>query len=92
MQGHDFYACSMWNTIMVIPILITLPMWAASLVIDFPDDNVPYLDSEDTWKFWGNYLSQCTTFSDAGCPSTNEYAKWEEWAIDVYNVVNNSNS
>jgi hypothetical protein len=37
---------------MMLPKMTTLSTWAASLVVDFPNDNLPFLEQEDKWREW----------------------------------------
>ena len=74
---------------MILPIGITLKLWADSLVIDFPDDNIPFLLDESGWKNWGNFLVQENTFLDNGAPGTQAYSDWQTWAKDVFKSMAN---
>ena len=69
---------------MIIPIAISLPLWANNLVIDFPGDNIPQLLSENDWRTWGDDLVQCTTFSKNNSPGTANYGDWQAWAQAVH--------
>jgi hypothetical protein len=77
---------------MIMPISINLPNWACSLKIDFPDDNIPFLMSESAWKEWGNELLLSESFNRNDIPSPEGYDKWEEWALAVFFVMQNSNA
>lgn len=74
----------------MIPELTTLTDWAASLVVDFPMENIPFLKDESDWKTWGNTLISENTFAVNGAPGTGEYSNWKPWAADVYKVMLNS--
>lgn len=74
---------------MIIPINISLKLWADSLIIDFPDDNVPILRDESDWKSWGNFLVQENTFVNNGAPGTVAYSDWKQWAQDVFKTMAN---
>lgn len=74
---------------MIQPDYIDLPMWAASLRIDFPEDDIPELLSEKDWKEWGDTLVQCDSFSENNAPGTAFYPDWVQWARDVYFVMYN---
>lgn len=74
---------------MMIPTEATLPNWAASLIIDFPSDNIPTLVDEESWKLWGNTLVQENSFASNNAPGTNGYRDWRVWATDVYSVMSN---
>lgn len=74
---------------MTLPIGITLSYWAASLVIDFPNDNIPLLSSEDQWKPWGNILVQTNSFASNGAPGTDLYSDAPTWMQAVYRCMAN---
>lgn len=74
---------------MMIPEYSDLETWAASLIIDFPTDNIPLLTSTDKWKEWGNSLSQCTSFIQNSSPTTQTYNDWKSWASGVFSCMNN---
>lgn len=75
---------------MVLPIGIELLEWAANLLIDFPNDNIPLLFDEDQWRLWGDELVQCTTFAQNQAPQTGDYDDWNTWAQGVYYNMNNN--
>lgn len=75
---------------MMIPVFTTLKLWAASLIIDFPSDNIPILRDELLWKAWGDLLVQENSFSEQGAPSTNGYDDWKPWADEIYRVMVNT--
>jgi hypothetical protein len=75
---------------MVLPEFINIYDWASSLIIDFPNDNIPLLLDESNWKAWGNLLIQEERFINNNAPSTDTYEDWNRWAFDVYFVMNNS--
>lgn len=68
---------------MMIPLNTDLSTWAASIVVDFPQDNIPILKDMD-WKKWGNFLIQESTFADNGAPGPLSYSDWEPWAMAVF--------
>ena len=69
---------------MILPFYISLSDWAHSLLIDFPNDNVPILYNEEEWKEWGNDVTFCPTFEKTNAPSTDFYNNWQEWALALY--------
>jgi len=75
---------------MVLPEGISLTLWANSLIIDFPYDNVPNLSSESQWQEWGDELANCQNFIDNDIPSTFNYRDWKSWAYDVYFLMCNN--
>ena len=74
---------------MMIPIYADLKTWASSLIVDFPQDNIPLLIDESDWKRWGAFLTQETSFAINAAPTTRDYSNWKDWAINVYKVMNN---
>lgn len=74
---------------MMIPLHTNLSTWAASLVVDFPEDNIPLIKSEDGWKNWGNLLVQETTFANNGAPGTSAFNEWMPWAQAVFKTMAN---
>lgn len=72
---------------MMLPKFAKLSTWAASLIIDFPTDNIPILDKESNWKDWGNTLVQENSFSDAGAPSAVYYDDWIPWAEALFKAM-----
>lgn len=75
---------------MVMPEFITLSNWAATLIVDFPDDNIPLLSDESNWRPWGDLLAQEDSFINNNAPGTLYYKDWKEWADEVYFVMNNN--
>lgn len=73
----------------MLPILTDVKTWAAALIIDFPDDNIPYLYDENEWKKWGNMLVQENTFANNGAPGTGRYDDWQKWAQAVFKAMAN---
>lgn len=66
------------------PVFTNLSNWAASLIIDFPDDIIPILYNEDNWKEWGNQLVIADTFLQNNVPGTGTFNTWEAWATEVF--------
>lgn len=66
-----------------------LQTWAASLVVDFPKDNIPLLYNVDEWQKWGNSVVQELSFSANGAPGTYNYGTWNEWAKAVFLTMAN---
>lgn len=74
---------------MVIPINIKAKAWFASLVIDFPDDNIPILDEDSDWKEKGNLLIQENSFAIQNAPPASRYRSFSPWAMEVFKTMNN---
>ena len=75
---------------MILPIGISLKDWSASLVVDFPTDNIPILPSDDKWKSWGDLLIQENSFSEADAPGTALFSEWQPWATAVFYAMANN--
>lgn len=74
---------------MMIPTGVKPKIWFASLVIDFPNDNIPILIDDNDWKAKGSVLAQENSFAIQGAPSTFGFNDFEPWAIEVFNTMNN---
>jgi hypothetical protein len=74
---------------MMNPKLATLKQWAASLIIDFPNDEVPLLQQEQDWREWGDALIQEGSFSRNGAPDTRLYQNWTDWAEVIFYAMAN---
>lgn len=75
---------------MMLPNFAPLKVWADSLYIDFPTDNIPRLTDEDDWKRWGNFLVQENSFVNNAAPGTQSYNDWKVWAQAVFYVMANN--
>lgn len=74
---------------MMQPKLTILKVWAASLFVDFPEDDIPRLSDEEKWKDWASVLVQCTSFVEAAAPWPSDYKDWNTWADDVFKAMEN---
>lgn len=72
---------------MILPKYITLKNFAASLVIDFPNDNVSILQSDKDWKKFGALLIQENSFSNNGAPGPGLYKNPDKWAVALFNSM-----
>lgn len=72
---------------MMIPDFVDLLTWAASLLIDFPNDNLPILYNEREWKDWGNEVIFSPTFERLNAPRTDTFINWVDWAYALYQAV-----
>ncbi len=82
----------------VQPSYISLTDWAATLVSDFGNENLPQLLKEDQWQEWGMILCNTGIFARANIPppfviaqgsKKQIYTGWSDWAARVYCLVNN---
>lgn len=79
---------------MMIPKDVDMATWAASLIVDFPHDDIPLylpLDKDDKkyWKGWGSSLIQETSFTNNGAPSPGDFTEPLEWAQAVFRSMVN---
>lgn len=72
---------------MIIPIGIGLTDWAASLLIDYPDDNLPILYTEEEWKDWGDTVIGAPSFDRLNAPPPGLYDNWHDWAMALYQAT-----
>lgn len=75
---------------MILPIGISLKDWSASLIVDFPTDNIPLLHSDADWKSWGDLLIQEQSFIEADAPGTTLFKEWRPWADAVFYALANN--
>lgn len=75
---------------MILPYEISLTDWAASLIIDFPTDNIPNLESEEKWQEWGDLLIQEQSFEQADAPLPELFETWQPWAEQVFYALANN--
>ena len=82
----------------IYPEYIDLNYWAAQLVANYPNENLPILDNEDKWREWAMTVISSGTFAKVGIPAPfsikegskkEEFSTWQEWAKIVYtNMMN----
>jgi hypothetical protein len=72
---------------MMIPTRSDLKTWASSLIVDFPQDNIPIFTDESDWKRWGNLLIQEPSFARNAAPPTTGYSGSLDWAMAVFKVM-----
>lgn len=75
---------------MMIPDHTDIKTWFSSLLIDFPNDNIPILTDNKNWKSVGNHIIQGGIFATNSCPATDTYDEWLAWAKDFYFCMANS--
>jgi len=71
----------------MIPAGVSLEMWAASLVVDFPTDNIPVLKGSGNWKQWASFLIQENSFANNGAPGPSLFKDWQSWAQAVFKAM-----
>lgn len=77
---------------MVMPYGISFTDWAASLVVDFPHDFVPFPLDEASWQNWASDLVQSPTFYNQNAPLPDQFSSWQDWAVALYKAMVPSNS
>jgi hypothetical protein len=79
---------------MIIPIGISDDEWevdwANSLLIDFPNDNIPILTSPRNWRNWGSQLVQSTSFSENNAPGPAFEKDFKTYAERLFYVMSNN--
>jgi hypothetical protein len=64
-----------------------LKLWADTLVRDFGQDDIPFLENEDNWRDWGNRVVGEPSFIRNNAPRTEGFETAEEWAQSVCGVM-----
>lgn len=72
---------------MILPKNVSFKQFASSLVVDFPNDNIPFLSSDENWREWGDRLVQENSFSNNGAPSTKGFSDKTEWAQALFKTM-----
>lgn len=67
---------------MMIPYGVEARDWFASLLIDFPDSQIPILEKEEQWRDVGDNIKMDPQFAEI--PDTSAYNNWKDWAYDFY--------
>lgn len=70
---------------MMIPYGTNARDWFSSLLIDFPDSEIPILQKEEDWREIGNNIKMSADFDEI--PDTSAYNNWRDWAYDFYYVM-----
>jgi len=64
-----------------------LSVFANSMVIDFPLDNIVTSVTDDDWKSWGSILIQEASFANNGAPSPYGFETRFEWEQALFNSM-----
>jgi len=75
---------------MVTPEFIEFDRWAASLVTDFPRDDIPIPPPEAEWHAWARVVASRPTFVKNLAPWPDDYEGWREWAFGLWRTVGNA--
>lgn len=73
--------------LLVQPDRIGLLDWAASLLTDMPQDDVPALYDEKDWQSWAMALYNCPTVARTNPPDPTAYGDWRSWAVQFYGFI-----
>lgn len=85
---------------MIFPEYIGLKDWFASLIIDYPQENIPLLENEDDWPEVGAALVSTGVFAKANVPSPftiaegkkkQNFQDWTDWAKTMFIIMTNEN-
>lgn len=74
---------------MMFPVTDDLSDWFASLVVDFPDADIPRLEDPENWKEAGEDLVQEEPFVENGAPDTVGFDSAKDWAQAVFYTMAN---
>jgi hypothetical protein len=73
---------------MIIPSKSTsFKEFVESVVIDFPNENIPISTNENEWRNWGNFLVEKTPFAKNGAPSPNGFRTRTEWEQAIFETM-----
>lgn len=73
---------------MINPKRIPLQEWAHSLLVDYPEQNLPQLQSDNVWREWAAEVIKSPLFSNPSIPNPYAIDDWKEWAALVYGIIN----
>lgn len=65
--------------------------FSSSLIIDFPQDNIPIAQSEEDWISFGNLLVQENSFAKNGAPSPNGFSSRTQWEQALFQSMSSYN-
>lgn len=83
----------------VWPFNIDIKYWAACLVADFPNENLPILENKDNWQEWGTIIAGTGVFQRANIPAplsfkngikVEVFNEWEKWAKVVFTIMSDN--
>jgi hypothetical protein len=82
----------------IFPEYISLNDWAAALVVNYSEENLPILYDEEKWQEWGAIVTSTGAFARASLPTPVtvqqgtkkiNFENWQEWAKIVYTLMAN---
>jgi len=56
----------------------------ASLIVDFPNENIPFFKNEEEWKSYASFLSQENSFAKNGVPIPNGFKNRTDWELAFF--------
>jgi hypothetical protein len=56
----------------------------ASLIVDFPEENIPFFRNEKDWELSGSFLSQGNSFAKNGVPIPNGFKNRTDWELAFF--------
>lgn len=71
---------------MILPQMISLQDWAASLSIDL-ETPTPILMNGQPWQEWAISLLEMPQFEGKNVRTPLENEQWQDWAIEVYKAM-----
>ncbi len=72
---------------MILPIGVSLQNFAGSLVVDYPNDNIPILHKDKDWRTFGSFVAQETTFGNNGAPGPGRFSNPSEWTQALFKAM-----
>ena len=65
----------------------SLSDFMASLIIDFPNDNISVFKNDENWKLSACFLSQESSFAKNGVPTPYGFKNRTEWEQAVFQTM-----
>ncbi len=75
---------------MILPKDVSLKNFAASLIIDYPNDNIPMLTDIKQWKKWGSMVVQESSFTNQGAPGPGLFKTPQAWTQGLFKAMSNN--
>ena len=69
----------------------TFESWSSLMVEAYAAQQLVINATEDEWKDWGARLMAVNLFEADSIPSPYAYDNWQDWAMALVNIVNNTN-
>ena len=65
----------------------TWEQWSSSLVVDFPDEEIPSNTEEENWKSFAAFVCSLNNFSAKGAPPPLLTDDWREWGKNLFRIM-----